>query len=503
MNKIRNIIKIFIVGLLTLNFMSCSDFLDKNPLDQISSEAFWKTAEEADMALAGVYARLRCWTFHHKDGSFDVMGGDAWGTLLDLSQGNIEPTSGSMVNTIYSDCYVGISSCNFFLANVEKTPIDAAKLNKYKAEAMFLRALFYFTLTEHYGGVPLYTSPVTIEEALVKQSPKETVIEQVLSDLDFAIANLPDVAYTNGHAVKGSALALKARVLLHNQRWADAAAAANQVIQDSKFRLYLDSDDAEGIAFRNLFLVQGQNNNPEILFSIRYLKPDVVHDLDIRFSWHGVLNPRQALVDAYECTDGLPIDESPLYDPDNWKLNRDPRLVLTIKAHADSAINSSGQKMGFAYNNISGTGYNPVKYCNWDELPIDYSTISDQDFIIIRYADVLLMYAEAKNEASGPDASVYAAINAVRDRVNMPPVPNGLTKDQMRERIRHERRVELALEGSRYVDIKRWRIAEDIIPQIVDPGGAKRKFDPGKHYLLPFPQNEMDTNPNLEQNPGY
>jgi len=159
--------------------------------------------------------------------------------------------------------------------------------------------------------------------------------------------------------------------------------------------------------------------------------------------------------------------------------------------------------MGFAYNNISGTGYNPVKYCNWDELPIDYSTISDQDIIIIRYADVLLMYAEAKNEASGPDASVYAAINAVRDRVNMPPVPNGLTKDQMRERIRHERRVELALEGSRYVDIKRWRIAEDIIPQIVDPGGAKRKFDPGKHYLLPFPQNEMDTNPNLEQNPGY
>jgi len=247
MNKTRNIIKIFIVGLLTLNFMSCSDFLDKNPLDQISSEAFWKTEEEADMALAGVYARLRCWTFDDKDGSFDVMGGDAWGTLLDLSQGNIEPTSGSMVSNIYADCYRGISSCNFFLANVEKTPIDAAKLNKYKAEAMFLRALFYFTLTEHYGGVPLYTSPVT------------------------------DVAYTNGHAVKGSALALKARVLLHNQRWADAAAAANQVIQDSKFRLYLDSDDAEGIAFRNLFLVQGQNNNPEILFSIRYLKPDVVH----------------------------------------------------------------------------------------------------------------------------------------------------------------------------------------------------------------------------------
>ncbi|MCY1719353.1 RagB/SusD family nutrient uptake outer membrane protein [Prolixibacteraceae bacterium Z1-6] len=488
-------IKMFFAGIFALYSMSCSDFLDKNPLDQISSETFWNTEDEVDMALAGVYARLRGFTFTHKDGSFDVMGGDAYGTVTTLSQGNIEPTSGSLVDQIYGDCYKGISTCNFFLDNVDMAEfLDATKLNQYKAEVYFLRALFYFTLTDHYGGVPLYTNYVTVEEALIKQSTKEQVMEQVLTDLDFAITNLPNEAYSDGHVVKGSAQALKARVLLYNERWSDAAEAANQVISDGKYDLFDN--------FRTLFLTEGQPNNPEIIFSTRYLAPDITNNLDIRFSWHGILNPNQILVDAYECTDGLTIDESPLYDPTNWRLNRDPRCLMTIKAYEDKVINSAGVEMGFNYNNV-GNGYNPVKYCNWDVLPIDYSTISDQDWILIRYAEVLLMYAEAKNEASGPDASVYSAVNQVRDRVDMPPLPEGLSKDEMRERIRHERRVELALEGFRWSDVRRWRIAEDIIPTIVDVGGARRKFDPSKHYLLPFPQSERDINPNLDQNPGY
>ncbi|MGI6079202.1 MAG: RagB/SusD family nutrient uptake outer membrane protein [Fastidiosipilaceae bacterium] len=113
------------------------------------------------------------------------------------------------------------------------------------------------------------------------------------------------------------------------------------------------------------------------------------------------------------------------------------------------------------------------------------------------------MYAEARNEVSGPDASVYDAIDRVRDRVDMPPLPVGLSKDEMRERIRNERRVEFALEGIRWGDIKRWKTAETYIPTLVDPGGKRREFDPSKHYLLPFPQSEMDVNDNLVQNPGY
>lgn len=489
-------IKVFFIGVFALYFMSCSDFLDKNPLDQISSEVFWQDENEVDMALSGVYARLHSFTFGHKDGSFDVMGGDAYGTVLTLSQGNIESTSGSLVTTIYNDCYRGISSCNFFLDNVEEAPISAEKLNRYKAEVLFLRALFYFTLTDHYGGVPLYTSSVTIDEALVAQSSKEAVVDQVIADLDYAIANLPNIAYSDGHAVRGSALALKARVLLYNEQWAEAASIANQIIQGGTYSLYDD--------FRTLFLTVGQSNNPEIIFSTRFLEPDITHNLDIRWSWHGILNPLQQLVDAFECADGLPITESPLYDPDNWRLNRDPRCLMTVKAYEDKVINSAGVEMGFNYNNV-GNGYNPVKYCDWDKLPIDYSTISDRDWILIRYAEVLLMYAEAQNEASGPDASVYDAVNAVRARpgVDMPPIPEGLSQEEMRQRIRDERRVELALEGFRWSDVRRWRTAEDYIPTIIDIGGAQRKFDPSKHYLLPFPQTEMDINPNLEQNPGY
>jgi len=495
----KNYIKCLMLGLLIF-CVSCSDFLNKNPLDQITSQTFWQSEAEAAMGLAGVYSRLLVSTFNHNDGRFDTMGGECCmnqsQACIAIAQGNIEATSGDIVTNTYNQCFSGIGACNFFLDNIEKAPLPAATLNRYKAEVQFLRALFYSVLVDHYGGVPLYSTSVTIDEAKVRQSPKSEVLNQIYADLDFAIANLPNTAYSDGHAVRGSAQALKARVLLYNSEWQSAADMANQVIQSGVFSL---TDN-----FRTLFLASGQNNNPEIIFSTRYRSPDITMDLDVRWSWHGIINPRQELVDAYECTDGLSITQSPLYDPDSWLTNRDPRLALTIKRFGETAVNSAGQTVVFSYNGPSITGFNPVKYCNWDVLPIDYSTLSEQDWILIRYADVLLMYAEARNEASGPDASVYDAINQIRTRAGMPALPEGLSKDQMRERIRNERRVELALEGLRWSDILRWKTAETYIPTLIDgEGGAQRRFDPAKHYLLPFPQSEIDVNDQLQQNPGY
>jgi hypothetical protein len=500
MNKYIKYIQIFAVGMMLTGSLSCSDFLDKNPQDQITSQTFWKNGNEAAMALTGVYARILTYPFIHKNAEFDIMAGETAGNqqgmlALTLAQGNILPTSGGLVSNIYNNCYAGIGNCNFFLDNIDRAPLAEETLNRYRAEVCFLRAMFYFMLAEHYGGVPLYTTSVTIESAKVKQSPKEEVIRQVIADLDFAIANLPDAAYTDGHAVKGSAQGLKVRVLLHGGQWQEAADLAGQIIQGGRFSLYDN--------FRTLFLASGQTNNPEIMFSARYLLPDLYSDLDIMWVWWAAVNPRQELVDAFECTDGLPVTSSPLYDPSNWRLNRDPRLLLTVKGFDDTAINSAGQEVTFDYIAPSVTGYEAVKYCNWDVLPVDYSTRSEQDWILIRYADVLLMYAEARNEANGPDASVYSAVNQVRARVNMPPVPDGLTKDELRERIRHERRIEFALEGLYWSDILRWRTAEQVIPTVVDPGGVQRTFDPNRHYLLPFPQSEIDVNENLDQNPGY
>jgi len=297
--------------------------------------------------------------------------------------------------------------------------------------------------------------------------------------------------------VKGSALALKAKVLLFNQQWQAAADAANQVIQDGNFSLYND--------YKNLFLAVGQDNNPEIIFSVRYLNPDSYSDQDIQLAWFGNMNPNQQFVDDFECTDGQPISSSPLYDSTNWKKNRDPRLMYTVRNFNEPGINSAGNVVYFNYTNNSLTGWEDMKGINIDAVPVDYSTKSEQDWILIRYADVLLMYAEAKNEVSGPDVSIFNAINAVRARpgINMPPIPAGLTKDQMRTRIMHERRVELGMEGLRYDDIKRWKTAETYLPTIVDAGGVRRAFDPSRDYLWPFPQSEIDVNPNLVQNPGY
>src|SRR5690554_6883313 len=214
MNK-YHILRVLLVASAGFYFVSCSEFLDKNPLDQISNEVFWLNEKEADMALAGVYSRLRSYPFGHKDTEWDIMAGDVAGnqssSVVDIARGNVEATSGGLVGNIYSSCYQGISSCNFFLENVDKAPVSEEKLNRYKGEVHFLRALFYFTLSESYGGVPIYTHPVTIEEAKVPKNTKEEVIQQVLSDLDLAISALPNTKYADGHAVKGSALALKAK----------------------------------------------------------------------------------------------------------------------------------------------------------------------------------------------------------------------------------------------------------------------------------------------------
>lgn len=513
MNKYikHNYIKSSIIGFIALYFfVSCEDFLDRNPTTQISSPTFWKTQNDADMALAGVYARLYSNTFSFEGVySLDIMAGDANEGAQSLgasstgtfAMGIMEPTSGGLLANVYNDCYRGISSCNFFLDNIDKVDMPAATKTIYKGEVLFLRALFYFTLADLYGGVPLYTkTPVTIEESKIKQSTREEVIAQVLADLEVAIETLPNTDYsTKGHAVRGSALALKSRVLLFQSDWAGAANAANQVMSEGQFSLY------EG-EWKNLFLAEGQNNNPEIMFSTRYLNPDNFSSQDIRILWHGIWNPRKELRDAFECIDGLPITTSPLYDPENWKLNRDPRLAQTIRAFEDRAVKASGEVVPFAYNGISQTGLEPAKGGNVETLPIDYSTKSEQDWVLIRYAEVLLNFAEATNELSGPTVAVYDAINTVRARpgIDMPPIPEGLTKDEMSARIWNERRVEFAFEGMRYRDIRRWKYAEVYIPTLVEPGSLlRRQFNPAKHYLWPFPQSEIDVNPNLAQNPGY
>lgn len=510
MKYVKNLnVNNFLIGVVVLFAVSCTDFLERNPTTQISGPTFWDSQKDADLALAGVYSRLNSNTFNH-EGVYDlaIMAGDAneGGQSLGAAStgtfatGIMEAVSGGLLANIYNQCYQGIATCNYFLENIDRVDMPMERITRYKGEVLFLRAFFYFTLADFYGGVPLYTSTVTAEEAKVAKSSRDQVIDQVLADLDVAISSLPNTDYSSsGHAVKGSALALKSRVHLFESDWSTAAQAASQVMTEGQFSLYQDQ-------WQDLFLAKGQSNNPEIMFSTKYLNPDNFSNQDIRILWHGRWNPRTELRDAFETVDGLPISESPLYNPDNWKLNRDPRLGKTMRAFEDPAVKESGEVVEFAYNGVSMTGLVPAKGGNVETLPIDYSTKSEQDWVLIRYAEVLLNFAEATNELNGPTQAVYDAVNAVRTResVDMPTLPDGLTQDEMRDRIRNERRVEFAFEGMRYRDIKRWRLAEEYIPTLVEPGsGVRRAFDAAKHYLFPFPQSEIDINPALEQNPGY
>lgn len=505
--KIKNITIAAIAMLFMVISFSCNeDFLDKNPLDQISSESFWKNEADVQMAVSGVYNRLKDDFFGYRRPWLDCLSDNAFAehgyfNIATMMLGNITPTSGGAINMFYNGSYRGIASCNFFLGNIDQAPIDEEIKDKYKGEVQFIRALMYFDLVQAFGDVILYRElPESAEASKIANSPEAEVLSFIHEDLDFAISILPDAAFADGHAVKGSAMALKARVLLYEQKWAEAAAMAQEIIDAGIFSL--------NDSYKGLFLTSGesnQENNPEIIFSTQYLSPDSPHKpegvegMDVEFGWYNCIQPYQNLVDEYECVDGKPISESPLYDASAPYTNRDPRLLLTIR-HAGEDIPDP--------NEVGQTGFGMRKYVDYSRAPLDYSIyrLGDQDYVHIRYADVLLMYAEAKNEASGPDATVYEALDAIRARpsVNMPPVDQSEynTKDLLREYIRHERRVEFALEGQRYFDLKRWNLAHTKIPTVTSPSGAPLVFEQ-KHYHLPFQQFELDANEQLKQNSDY
>jgi hypothetical protein len=500
--RTKNRTTVITIATFVLVLCGChDDFLDKNPTDQISNQTFWTSEDDIDMAVTGCYACLKETFLDHKRGFLVGLSDEGyvhwgWYNIDNMARGNINASTGGLINIVYYGSYVGIAQCNNFMANVDKvTHVSEHKRNEAKGEVRFLRALYYFELVNCFGDVILYKeTPESVEAAKIAKSPKEDVLEFIHEDLDFAIAHLPDEVYS-GHAVKGTAMGIKTRVLLTQERWAEAADLAQQIIQSGKFGLYHD--------YPNMFLNAGQTNNPEIMFSCMYLSPDSYHsEYGMNQEYAVSFFLTKELKDAFECTDGLSITESPLYDPANTFANRDPRHRYIVRNPVGTDWEGH-----YKYDFIDPTGVKNLKYID-PSIPGDYANAyrNDWDFILLRYADVLLMYAEAKNEADGPDQSVYDAINEVRSRpgVNMPPVDQGRyhTKEKLREYIRHERFVELAVEGIHYFDLKRWHIIGDVMNGRINPSGEPYVFEE-KNYHWAFPQLELDANPNLKQTTGY
>jgi hypothetical protein len=556
-------------------FASCDGFLDKVPLDSPSDKTFLANETELQMAVTGCYTNL--WTdwegmpFYL---AFEELSDNGWdrntNDLQKLSQGANDAKS-SFVESIWRTCYSGITRCNYVINNLSDiTGVSEAVVNRAKAEVQFLRAYYYAYLVDLYGDVPLALETVTLEDAEIPRTPKADVLTQIFKDYDEAAAVLGTADRpTSGRPTRQAALALKARTALYNEKWEVAIAAASEVMRLEGTEIGLDAD------FQNLFSYEGQDSK-EILFSIQFLLGQRVHPIFRLFGGrngggHANKIPSYQLIDSYPCTDGLPIDRSPLYNPAKPWENRDPRLAWTFalpssgyidwtqepgcifqgfqfETHRDSVKcwNYHSTPASYVDNQDALNAYASFSGINWRKYVNDrnYGDVNncDNNVIVIRYAEVLLIYAEAKVKAGQVDHSVYAALNKIRARAGMPDITE-TDPNELFYAIARERRHELSGEGQRLSDIRRWRIAEKVMngyllgrmqkaypskAPVIDAWGTPdyvaagipiasdvndpdismrtvdlRTFNPQKDYLWPVPYIERQTNTALTQNPGW
>ncbi len=503
---------------LVLSTLSCKD-MELNPHDELAEGTFWQTEADAELALAGMYDQLKAgepWGANSFLNSFSLPALDAFTdnaytqhNRLGAKNAMITPinsqTSG-LVTDFYGIAFKQIATSNYFLENIDKVPADADKINQWKGEARFFRGMMFYFLSEFYGAVPITTASYGLDDELLPRSPKSDVVAQAIADLDFAIANLENKEY-DGRINKAAAQAIKVRVLMANEQWSQAATLAKTIIDDSPFDL--------SPQFSSLFTAPEQAGNPEIIFSVRYLRPNEEHIGSLNWGWWLSVTPLANFVDEFEMDNGLPItDPTSGYDPNNPYANRDPRLSETVD-HVGSVFGFAGEYGGEDYiwddthrGLPSPLMYNLRKYADRTfQQSVDAANHCDTDYVIVRLAEVLLNYAEAQNEVAGADASVYDAVNQVRNRAGMPDLPTGLSKDDMRTAIRHERRIELAFEGIRWFDLKRWgKLVERV--STVDETQVPVAYTINEDNVLwPIPQSEIDfytaKGKELGQNDGY
>jgi len=526
----------------------CSeDFLERSPSDQVSSTNFFTQEKDLVYAVNAVYASIgfNSWetTYGYSTDLLRIenltdnaLDHHSWNAGFRLADGTASAYDW-YVEHRWRERYRGIQRVNRIFEGADGvSDINAEKKARLLAEAKFLRAYFYFDLVYLFGDVPYITNSLTPDEAAEStRTAKQTILDAMLTDLTAAATDLP-TSYSSdnlGRVTKGAALSLKARILLYQEKWGEAATTAKEVMDLAVYTIYP--------SYQEMFTYKGINNS-EVIFDLQEM-----HEKQWNFTlqnygpnsvggWSSGC-PLQSLVDTYECTDGNTIDVSPLFDPNDPYANRDPRLTHSI-------LYPGHDWRGGVFNSIPGatypgkeiiagddltdgtggqwnktaTGYNWLKYISEDDVDNGDYWNGAIHFILIRYAEILLTYAEAKIENDDIDQSVYDAINEVRQRpdVNMPLITTGKSKEQLRTIVRRERRVELAFEGLRLMDIRRWKIAENVMPGVpegltyTDPNSGEevtlswgeRTFNPNKHYLWPIPQTEIDIS-HLEQNPGW
>ena len=534
--------------LLTMQLVACKkNILETKPLDKLSDKVVWGDPALMDAYISNTYRvlphgfqfgtrRLFCVSDESKargSASYSVVNA---GNITPSALGPLDYWIGTSADPGYYKC---ITQCNVFLANAADADFDSNMKNRMIGEMKTLRAFSYFRLISFFGGVPLVTDPFTLEDNFdIPRSSYDECLNFVIKELDEATALLP-LDYDNanqGHITKGAAMAIKARALLYaasplnnptndQSKWQKAADAAKAVIDLNKYKLYPD--------YKEMFQASSAYNSEMIwVRPFNHAVDKETIGIELRFypngfNGYGQVCPLQNLVDQYETTNGkLPVDD-PAYNPQNPYVNRDPRFYATIlydgapfKGRAIETFLPAGddsKEGALSPWNASESGYYVRKYVDESITDPNYINASDPPWPFIRYAEILLNYAEAEYFLGHEDIC-RQYINMVRSRpsVHMPPVTE--SGAALLKRLQNERFIEFAFESQRYFDVRRWKIAPTVLNVPAkgisikkDASGHKtysvftiepRHFN-DKNYLVPIPQAEIDKDAKLVQNPGY
>lgn len=537
--KITQYITIIIVAVVT--FTSCND-LDLAPTNKFTDANYWTSVEKADAVLNMAYSQMfgANYFFANERLSDNLYEGRGNTDEKIITSGQADAALGRFANE-WKNCYEGIKTCHIFLDNIDLVPnMDAALKQRMIAEIRFIRASLFFRLANHYGDVPLFDYNITLQEAnSISRSTKAEVIDFVRKELNEIVSTLPKAGeYSDknkGRITQGAVVTQLARTYLYENNWANVASITKDII-DGKYGRYELFPSYQG-----LFLPENELNNEVILdmgYTLTLRTWSEMYDA-IPISVGGRVNgfaPTQELVNDYIMTNGKAIHEDGSgYNEDNPYVNRDPRFGYSIVYHGyqwkkgDGSVSTiyirpgSSSEVAGATNldeyagpgqNSTATGYYIRKY--FDPTAPE-GIAAGLNLILMRYADILLMYAESKNELGEMNEAIWnQTIRSLRERAGFTDAGalNFPVNGNLREIIRSERRTELFLEGLRLFDIRRWGTIETVMNGT--PTGAKfaagntqyiqldqRRFNKDRDYLFAVPQLQRDINPNLMQNNGY
>lgn len=521
MKKLKFILLSFLIFI-----FSCDNDLELTPQDSLTPENFYSNSANFNTALVGIYNALQ------SGGMFDFISFTDAITdnclvqpratdFFDFGRAQVSSSVNSQIIEYFEDPFIVIQRANGLLSNIDNEGvITEEEREAIRAEARALRAIAYARLVYFFGDIPLITTVIPRQEYLnLSRTPRQEVVDFIFLEMQEAATVLGTSPFNGetGRLTRQAVLGMLARYSVYEARlgnlsWQEALSnvtSAKNAADQGGSQLFTIGNGEDGELNYKAIFYEINEDNAEVLFGVKF---DLIDQAAPAYERYGVLGGTlrmtvlQNFVDDFYTTDGLPItNESSIFDPNNPYENRDPRLAANIIVPG-SLWSNGGElvELTETSNPVADTPYFVRKQVtkNGDEgIELNDSNKASLDVIVLRYAEILLLFAEAENEVNGPTVSAYDAINAVRNRVNMPEVATGLSQIQFREEVIHERRVELPFEDTRWLDLVTLGIADERINGINEFG---RAFNSNQQELFPIPQVEIDLNSNLlPNNPGY